>query len=35
MRFEMRKKEKFEKAKESATRMKEVHEEVEVVLKRS
>jgi len=35
MGFEMRKKGKFEKAEEFATRMKEVHEEVEAALKRS
>jgi len=35
MRFEMRKKGKFEKAEEFATRMKKVHEEAEVVLKKS
>jgi len=35
MGFEMRKKEKFEKAEEFATRMKEVHEEAEVALKKS
>jgi len=33
--FEMRKKGKFEKAKEFATRMKEVHKEVEAALKKS
>jgi len=33
--FEMRKKEKFEKAEEFATRMKEIHKEVEAVLKQS
>jgi len=35
MRFEMRKKRKFEKAEEFATRMKKVHKEVEVALKKS
>jgi len=35
MGFEMRKKGKFEKAEEFATRMKEVHEEAEVALKKS
>jgi len=35
MGFEMRKKGKFEKAEEFVTRMKEVHEKVEVVLKKS
>ena len=33
--FEMRKKGKFEKAEEFATRIKEVHKEVEVALKKS
>ena len=35
MGFKMRKKEKFEKAEEFATRMKEVHKEAKVVLKKS
>jgi len=35
MGFEMRKKRKFEKAKEFAKRMKEVHEETEIVLRKS
>jgi len=35
MEFQIRKKEKFEKAEEFAMRMKEVHEKVEVVLKKS
>jgi len=35
MKFEMRKKGKFEKVKEFATRMKEVYEEAEVALKKS
>jgi len=35
MGFKIRKKEKFEKAKEFATRMKEVHKEAEVALKKS
>jgi len=35
MGFKMRKKGKFEKAEEFATRMKEVHEEAEVALKKS
>jgi len=35
MGFKMRKKGKFEKAEEFATRIKEVHEEAEVVLKKS
>jgi len=35
MGFEMRKKGKFEKVEEFATRMKEVHEEVEAVLRKS
>ena len=35
MGFKMRKKEKFEKAEEFATRMKEVHKEAEVALKKS
>jgi len=35
MGFEMRKKRKFEKAEEFATRMKEVHEEAETALKKS
>jgi len=35
MGFEIRKKGKFEKAEEFAKRMKEVHEEVEAVLKKS
>ena len=35
MRFEMRKKGKFEKTKEFAIRMKEVHEKAEAVLKKS
>jgi len=35
MGFEMRKKEKFEKTEEFATRMKEVHEEAEMMLKKS
>jgi len=35
MGFEMRKKRKFEKAEEFVTRMKEVHEEAEVVLRKS
>jgi len=35
MGFEIRKKGKFEKAEEFATRMKEVNEEVEAVLKKS
>jgi len=35
MGFEMRKKGKFEKAEEFATRMKEVHEEAEVALRKS
>jgi len=35
MGFEMRKKVKFEKAKEFATGMKKVHKEVEIALKRS
>jgi len=33
--FEIRKKEKFEKAEEFATRIKEVHKEVEAALKKS
>ena len=33
--FEIRKKEKFEKAEEFATRIKKVHEEAEAVLKKS
>jgi len=33
--FKIRKKGKFEKAEEFVTRMKEVHEEAEVVLKKS
>jgi len=35
MGFKMRKKKKFEKAEEFATRMKEVHKEAKVVLKKS
>ena len=35
MGFELRKKGRFEKAEEFATRMKEVHEEVEAALKKS
>ena len=35
MGFEMRKKRKFEKAKEFAKRMKEVHEKAEIVLRKS
>jgi len=35
MGFKMRKKGKFEKAEEFATRIKEVHEKAEVVLKKS
>jgi len=35
MGFEMRKKGKFEKAEEFATRMKQVHEEAEVVLRKN
>jgi len=35
MGFEMRKKEKFKKAEEFTTRMKEVHEEAEATLKKS
>jgi len=35
MGFKMRKKKKFEKAEEFATRMKEVHKEAEVALKKS
>ena len=35
MGFKMRKKGKFEKAEEFATRIKEVHEEAEAVLKKS
>jgi len=35
MGFEIRKKEKFEKMEEFATRIKEVHEEAEVTLKKS
>jgi len=35
MGFEMRKKGKFEKAEEFATRMKEVHKEAEVALRKS
>jgi len=33
--LEMRKKEKFKKAEEFATRMKEIHEEAKIVLKKS
>jgi len=35
MGFEMRKKEKFEKAEEFTTKMKKVHEKAEVALKKS
>jgi len=35
MRFKMRKKGKFEKAEEFATRMKKVHEKAEAALKKS
>jgi len=35
MGFEMRKKRKFEKIEEFVTRMKKVHEEAEVVLRKS
>jgi len=35
MGFEMRKKRRFEKVKEFATRMKKVHKETEAVLKKS
>jgi len=35
MGFEIRKKKKFEKTEEFATRMKEVHEEAEMMLKKS
>ena len=35
MGFEIRKKEKFKKAEEFTTRIKEVHEEAEAVLKKS
>jgi len=35
MGFEMRKKRKFEKVEEFVTRMKKVHEEAEVVLRKS
>jgi len=35
MKFEMKKKKKFEKAKEFMTRMKEVHEKAGAVLKKS
>jgi len=35
MGFEMRKKVKFEKAKEFATKIKKVHKEVEIALNRS
>jgi len=35
MGFKMRKKKKFEKAEEFATRIKEVHKEAEVALKKS
>jgi len=35
MGFEMRKKEKFEKAEEFTTKMKEVHEKAEAALKKS
>jgi len=35
MGFELRKKGRFEKAEEFATRMKEVHEEAEATLKKS
>jgi len=35
MGFEMRKKGKFEKVEEFATKMKKVHEEVKVILRKS